>query len=391
MLAVGLLLLLTAWPLLSVVNAPVHGDVRLYEGVARSLLSGKVPYRDTVLEYPPYVIPLFVLPAAFGLENYPQSFALLVALADSALKTLLLLIAMRDKSKVRWILPLLVYAVSIPAIRYFYLQRYDVLPALITVLSVWLFSTKRYALAGLGVALGTGVKLYPILFAPPLLLLAWKSGQARKFMLGLLGGLLPMAALSFFLPWWNFLTFHGDRGLQVESLYASFLWLGKLVGLMDVKWAGARAWMEVQGPAASLILPWTRLLFALAVSLSTATACWLAIRLKPPSASGVARLLLVPLLAFVAFNQVLSPQYMIWLLPLAALACLEGDPWPPLALGFATFLTPFFYPSPEYGSGLGLSQTLILVVRNLILIAVWALLIFEGYRQAGRKEPSPAS
>lgn len=101
----------------------------------------------------------------------------------------------------------------------------------------------------------------------------------------------------------------------------------------------------------------------------------------------MARLLLIPLLAFVALNQVLSPQYMIWLLPLAALGSLEGRPWMLCAISLATMLTPLFYPVPNYyRPGLNLLQTLILFIRDGVLIAVWISLIHESFQKLRRNE-----
>jgi hypothetical protein len=126
-------------------------------------------------------------------------------------------------------------------------------------------------------------------------------------------------------------------------------------------------------------LPWARAVFAGTVAISMALATWAALRLEKPTASQLARVLLLPLLAFVAFNQVLSPQYMVWLLPLAALAVFDGRLWLGLAITLATMLTPIIYPSlyGDYGTGLNLFETVVLLLRNLILVAVWAGL-FRG-------------
>lgn len=63
-------------------NAGLQGDVRLYESVASDLFAGKLPYRDRVLEYPPYAIPIFVLPHLFGGGNYSWVFMLVVFTAE---------------------------------------------------------------------------------------------------------------------------------------------------------------------------------------------------------------------------------------------------------------------------------------------------------------------
>jgi hypothetical protein len=386
LITIAFILFASAVPLLFVVNAPVHGDVLLYQGVVNDAVAGKLPYRDRVVEYPPYALPFFGISALFGAKNYQQSFAVFVVLGDSLIKCLLLWFGFRENNK-RAFVPLLIYCITVPFIRYFYLQRYDVFPALITLAIIWCFSSRRHFLTGVLIAIGTGVKLYPILFAPILFFLARE--HRRALLLGFVAGILPIALLGIILPWWRFLAFHNERGLQVESLYASILWFGRLLGLNDVKWAWAKAWMEIQGTAATAILAPTRWLFLAAVAVSAAFASWAALRMKAASPAMIARVLLIPLTAFIAFNQVLSPQYLIWLLPLAALASLEGDLKPAWAISLATMLTPIFYPSPEYVAGLGLFQSLILLGRNLMLIAIWMLLIRDVWRSLGVLKNTP--
>jgi hypothetical protein len=245
------------------------------------------------------------------------------------------------------------------------------------VAALWLFVSRRYAVSGLMVALGAGLKLYPALFVPPLFVVAWRERKAKPFLFGLIGGGMPILLLGLVLPWWRFLSFNTGRGLQAESLYASSLWLAHLSGLTEAKWEGANGCQEVHGALADTILPWTRAWFALAVGISTALSCRSAARLQGGSVAALARHLLVPLLAFVIFNQVFSPQYMIWLLPFAAMASAVGNPLIPMAIPLATVLIPIFFPSPEYLEGLNLPHTLALVARNLILVGAWVFLVRE--------------
>jgi hypothetical protein len=189
--------------------------------------------------------------------------------------------------------------------------------------------------------------------------------------------LVPLAGLSFFLPWWRFLGFHGERGLQVESLYASILWLCHLAGFTEVKWTFVKAWTEVKGPWATALVPWAKLLMLAATLGSVAYAAWIASKVSKLSIFQLARFALVPLLPFVAFNIVLSPQFLIWLLPLAALGLLAGEKWPMLFIAIGTAVIPLIYPSPQYGNGIDLMQTIVLVSRNLALVIAWLALLFE--------------
>ena len=221
--------------------------------------------------------------------------------------------------------------------------------------------------------------MYPAVFVPAFFVLSLRDRRAGRFLSGLIGGLLPIALLSFMLPWWRFAQFHGSRGLQCESIYSSVLWLFHGLGLARVKWVFVKAWFELQGLLPLQVLPWARLLFIASVLLSMTISGLIAAHWAKPSLSKLARLLLIPLLAFVAFNQVLSPQYMIWILPFAALASFEGPMLSPLLCVGAVMLTPAIYPSlyGDYHCGLCLFETVILLARNLFLILAWALFVIE--------------
>jgi hypothetical protein len=362
-------------------DVAMQGDVSVYQGVANDLFKGALPYRDHVLEYPPYAIPIFLLPRIFGEGNYLIAFLSLAFVADWLVKALVLLIGFGQSKTVRALFPVMLYSAAVPFIHFFYLQRYDIWPALLCLIAIWLFCSGRYLTSGVAFSFGIGIKLYPIVFVPPLMVLALRQGKGRDFIAGLVLGLFPVVLLSFWLPWWEFAAFQTNRGLQVESLYASLLWLGQLIGVANVDWSYVNKWYEVEGPLATAVLPWARGVFLIGVGGSTTIAIWIAFRLQKIDAPTISRLLLIPLLAFVAWNPVLSPQYMIWLLPLAALASLEGSLWAPCAICLATVLTPIFYPSSDYGVGLSLMETLVLLIRNLILIAAWGSLIRESLRK----------
>jgi hypothetical protein len=358
-------------------GADIEADLVFYRGVANDLLKGVLPYRDRELGYPPYAIPIFVVPRILGEARYFLVFMGLVFVADWVTKMGLLVMGLGRSTTARGLLPVVCYSLSVPFIHYFYLQRYDVWPALICLLAVWLFSSGRHFLCGLALAVGIGLKVYPVVLVPPLLVLSLRERKGKRFVAGLSAGVVPLVILGLMLPWWRFAQFQGTRGLQCESLYASALWLGKFLGLPGVEWAAAQTWLEVQGRSAVAVLPWARAMFVGTVAISIVAATWAAARVERPSPAKTARLLLVPLLSFVAFNVVLSPQFMIWLLPLAALASLEGNPWPMFLIPLATMITPIFFPCPEYGTGLNLWETVVLLLRNFMLIALWAMLMLE--------------
>ena len=366
----------------------MQGDLRHYQNIAQDIFDGKLPYRDIFIEYPPYAIIFFILPRLFGgYDAYPTIFMITILIGDWLIKASLLIIGLRNSKTLRGLLPVVFFALSVPAIRFFYLQRYDIWPALITVVAIWSFTCQRYVWAGIAIAFGVGLKLYPAVFIPALLIFAMRRKKEKGFLIGLFVGLLPIITVSIFLPWWRFAEIQGTRGLQVESLYASLLWMGHLCHLFQLQWSWTKAWLEIKGVSVSYVLPWARVIFFSMVMGCSGLSGYIAGRLPPlllneknrVSVAKLSRLLLIPMVAFVIFNMVLSPQYLIWLLPLAAIASLEGSIWSVILIPLAMLLTPIFFPTNDYLTGLNLSETAILLLRNVMLIVSLILLLYEWY------------
>lgn len=401
------ILYLSLIPFLFRLSARMHDDVRLYYEVTEGLLSGVLPYRDRTFEYPPYVLIWLLIPALGGsLENFRLLFAGEILVIDIAVKAWLLVAGLRCQKGFHGLIPLAFYAVGAGFLNFFYLQRLDLIPAALSLALLVAFNRERFFWAGVLLALGTGTKVYPILFGLPLLILAWRQGAGLKsFLLGNAAGFAPLLLASFVVPWWRFLAFHADRGFEVESLWASLLWAAHHFREVEAEWSWVRAWMEVKGPAAEALLPWAKGIFLGAVVLSWAAvstalavtngtgsggrvprAAKSALEVEAPwnaSFRSVAGIFLAVLLPFVAFNLVLSPQYMVWLLVLAATGCLGQKRAPMIALLLATVVTPVWYPSREFSTGFNGWQTTVLLMRNLLLIGVWLVLLVEQLRVRG--------
>jgi uncharacterized membrane protein len=386
---IWLLALLSA-PLVYTVFDTNDGDIPLYHRIASQMFDGAMPYKDYKFEYPPYALLWFLLP---GLTTSYSAFRIVFSLQILALD----LVAKASLVR-QWrerFGPALVLAVGGALQAYFYLKRLDAVAAALTLFALLAFARARYVVAGALVAIAVGTKLYPILLAPALLYVAWRRGKAMALLAGGAIGMAPLALLSFVLPWWRFAAFHAVRGLQVESTVASILWLLHFFGL-EAQWVGRTAWMDVDGPAARALLPFAKLLFGVATIASVAlsvAAVHVREKVRPVTPAFLARALLVPILAFMAFNIVLSPQYVIWLLGPAAIASIEGKRAPLVAIGIAVLLTTFIFPSPGYISsdGIALGRTLVLVARNASLVIALVLLAREVLAREQSLTPTPAA
>ncbi len=373
----SVLFLLSFAPLIWTIQNQVHGDVLHYAEWGKRLTEHATPYVDFAFQYPPYILAWFYLPALVGsLQAFQVLFGVQLLVLDGAVKAMLLVEGAKWHKGRRFIVPFLVFMGAGLLQHYLYLKRFDLVPAALTFLAVSFATHDAFRSAGVMLAIGAATKLYPMLLVPVILVVAWRRGKADEFVLALLVALVPLALLSIWMPWWNFAALHEARGLQVESLYAAALWLGHYAGGAAV-WVPAKASYEVQGGLADTLLPIAKVILVATTLASVALASW---RAKDDAArhpGRLARLCLLPLLAFVAFNFVLSPQYLIWLMGLVALATLEAWTWPLIAACVACALTPIIFPSPTYRSGLDLPRTIVLNLRNLALVASWIGLLVE--------------
>src|SRR2546426_6706006 len=125
------LIVISSCALLPSLSGFVHGDIRIYHAVAGDLFRGVLPYRDRVVEYPPYAILVFLMPYLLGQAAYQQIFMWLGLSVDWVIKLILLRMSLRQSATVRSLLAVCSYCLAVPFMRFFLLQRYDLWPALI--------------------------------------------------------------------------------------------------------------------------------------------------------------------------------------------------------------------------------------------------------------------
>ena len=184
------------------------------------------------------------------------------------------------------------------------LVNWDLLAVLFTAGALWGWSRGRPLLAGVMVGLGTATKLYPLFLLGAFLVDAIRhreNGRMRWFGLAIGGGALAWvvanlpAWLSGLEQWQVFWHFNNDRGADLGSL-----WL--LLSQRGLH------------PSVHAINLWSLVLFG------AACLAILVLGLRAPKPPRVAQIALLVIAAFLLVNKVYSPQYVLWLLPLAALA-----------------------------------------------------------------------
>jgi len=351
-------------------------DVGLYGDYAQALLDGRIPYRDFFVEYPPggflAFLPPALLPEGWYLHAFKASMAL-VGIATLVVAGLIL--ARLGASNRRLHAALIAIALSPLALGPVSLNTYDALPALFvaSALAGLLYRRDSLAFALLGAAFAA--KLYAVALVPLFALWLWRQSRPLVRPLLVFGGVVLILVGPFAILGWEGL---GDsvraqtgRGLQVESLGAAFLLAADRLGLYQAE--------VVRGSTAALsrdlegVLPDA---LGAAATVAQVLAVGLAAMLLLRGRLDGDRLVLstaVALAGFVAFARFVSPQYLVWLIPIVPLvggaAGLAGAALLGLAL-LAGQLWFFHYRDVFAVEGV----VWLVLVRDLLLVGLYGVL-----------------
>jgi uncharacterized membrane protein len=326
-----------------------YGDAIVHHGL--------VPYRDFAVEYPPGALPVFVLPSFIG--DYPSSFAWLMAACGVAL---VVVVGAIRRGAAFYVAFAPVLAGSL------ILSRFDLWPALLTVAALAALLRGRdplgWALLGAAVA----AKLWPLVLVP--LALAWsiRHGRTRAPLAGL------AVAAAAFLPFalvaphglWSSLSGQASRPLQIESLGASIL---TTFGHPRVVTAHGSQNVAGHGAAAAAF---TVLQVAVLVAL------WVAFARGPATRERFLRYAAACVCAFVVFGKVLSPQFLLWLIPLVPLVHGRRGVAAATLLTVALLLTQVWFPQRyfDYVGSFDLAWAVLL--RDLALVALLGVLAWPA-------------
>lgn len=365
-------------------------DLGLYYKYSLSLLQGQLPYRDFPLEYPPLALAPFVLPrlAALGRPLDFNGYLWLFLVENVVLSTLVALAlveVLRAWRPSRPIAPALaLYALLVAATAPLLPWRYDLFPALLTLLALLCVLRGRPGWAGVWLGLGAAAKLYPAVLLP-VVGAYYLAGDDRRALLRLaLGGagalglaLLPFALLAP-LDLLGFLRYHELRGLQVESLPAGAIILAHSLGVAAARLDFNYGALHLVSPLATIALRWLPLAFIAGYGLLLA-GCLARFREERAARGAVSHASLLAymvaaLLVFIATNKVFSPQYLIWLLPFAPLLRRRHAAMLLAICSITIALFPFDY---DDLLAMHLVPVLLLNLRNLLVVALLAWLLAE--------------
>ncbi len=347
---------------------------------ARPLL----PWRDFAVEYPPGML-IFALAPALLTHNFAL-YHLLFSIEMGLLLTLSVFVAVRAMERVA---PgqgqrTLEFALATTlALGFIATRRYDACVSLSLGLTLFALAARRPAGAGAALAFGVIAKGAPILFAPLGVFYYATARRWRALLVSLAAAaLLCLVACGGYLwlagaHWGDAFAYHADRPLQVESTFSALLIFLQIFDPHLISHAvytfGS---LNIVSPYEPLLRPVAEAAPILAMA---ACAFWTWRALSRQKVGDLDRLVILAksacaiIIAFSVLGKVFSPQYLVWLTPVAAIASLRAAPkttiWLFVGLGLSQLEYPYLY--TFLASSLTPFFGLVVLLRNGALL-IWA-------------------
>ncbi|MFD7991698.1 glycosyltransferase family 87 protein [Streptomyces mexicanus] len=286
-----------------------YSDIpHLYQG--RGFSDGLVPYFDKLpgdmpyLEYPVLTgvfmeVASWLTPHSGSIQHQERWYWMVNAGMLMACAAVIAVCVVRTHARRPWDGLLVALA---PAFVLTATINWDLLAVALTAAAMLMWSRGRSLAFGVLLGLATAAKLYPVLLLAPLLFLCWRAGRWREYGRALAGAVVAWLVVN--LPvlafaregWWQFYRFSHDRGVDFGSFW--LIW----------------AQNSSHPPSTDFVNTTATLLVVL---------CFLgiaALTLTAPRRPRFAQLAFLAVAAFILTNKVYSPQYVLWLVPLAVLA-----------------------------------------------------------------------
>jgi len=364
-------------------------DTPIYQDYGERMAAGELPYRDFRVEYPPGALPAFVLPAltldrSSAPERYVRRFEWLMAACGTAALILMAMSLLSLRADGRRAAAALGFAALAPlALGSVILSRFDLWPAALAAGALAAFLHGRDRLGSGVLGLAVVAKLYPAVLVP--LAAAWIWRRRGRGEALVCGGILAAVVALAFVPFLvlapggvaESLGHQLSRPLQVESLGAAGLFaLRNLFGL-GLELRSGHGSQNLAGA-----LPTAVGLAQSLVQIGVLVWIWRAFACGPPERERLVRYSAAAVLAFVALGKVLSPQFLIWLLPFVPLVGGRRGLAASALLGLALVLTQLWFPFRYWDFALRFDETSawLVLARDVVLAACLAVLVWPVSR-----------
>lgn len=355
----------------------LYNDVSIYRKYAQNVSRGLVPYRDYLVEYPILSLPFFVLPSAFGLGpgTYKLGFIAEMLLVDFLLAFLVAREVRRRQGAAHVPAALAWYTLFFAAMSPLVVGRFDLVPTLAAFAAVCAWSGGRARTASALAGLGMLIKVFPAVAMLPYLM-PGHPPRGRFLPLAVFLATVGLGALAWRVlggpAWLESPRYHLERGIEIGSVPG-----GVLALFRDVP--GQRPEVYSSHGCANLRNRWSSLLEIASPGVILGLILLVAVAGARGRCSDRFRCVAAAIVALMIGSKVLSPQFMIWLLPFPCVLVRGNARAVRVTFLAACLLTTLVYPH-LYQSlvSLDLSAVLVLNTRNLVLCILFALLVWDG-------------
>lgn len=313
------------------------GDVAVfYEDIWLKVSQGHIPYKDFDFGYPPGSLPFFLIPGLVSSTPWGYSFAFAIQILISYILTCFILYHILKTLKIKPIIPTLAY-LALSSIYFFpSMVKFDTIPALIVLISVWYFLNKHYNIAYCLIIVAALVKIYPIILLPLYFIFNWyqdnhSSGKivCIKWLCTLSVTIIIAIVALRLIPHISILEIFQTsltleaRSYQIESTVAVVsLGLG-LLGIQDYAIVEQFHTYDVISPLTNFLNPlWAYYTVAI-ILIMYGTLILLRVMMKgmTPIAEDRNQIVIITIftITFILINKVFSTQFVLWILPLMCL------------------------------------------------------------------------
>ena len=323
--------------------SPPRDDVINFYNHAEAMKDGLLPYKDFEFEFPPFSLLFFLIPGLFtsDLNTYASIFG--VEVVVFTLVGLYFMLKICERARINRVLVSAVYLALVLIYFTDMMKKFDVIPMALMVASIYFFIGRKFGLAYGLMMFAALVKIYPLLAIPVFLIINCLEnverhrfnlvkGVAACLVVGLVS-VLPLMLMSVpFADIMSFVTFHTDRGFQVESVAGVVIQALGLMGWTSFSIVGAHYTWDVAGPLSDAILPYWNYVYALSILAVLVLVAVYLYRERDDSELGwnpcsLMAMVLLVVLTFILTNKVFSTQYMIWVFPFLAVVPFLARDW----------------------------------------------------------------
>jgi uncharacterized membrane protein len=347
-------------------------------------MQGFFPYSEFSAEYPPVAMLLFLLPRVVSGESYNfyvywfEIEMLLFSCGNILLISYIVWKRWSDIGKLATALGL--YSLFTMMIGFIIAARFDVVASFLILAIVAAAISDRKLTAWILIGVGIMTKVVPLFVAPLLLIVHYRDKQKNWLFIGPVIALA--AATTIALPFLaasaeglaRTFLYHAERPLQIESSWSTPILFMQFLGY------GVR--MFASYGSHNLFSPLAELLATISGPVTLIFIClgywvfWK--RISSAEALGdknyfsdqLVRFTALTLIIFIAGGKVLSPQFVIWFLPLMVLIYDPDRNYLLTIFGAILFMTQIEFPF-LYGELLGLNPGMIILVATRNALIIW--------------------